>query len=342
MQVMRIVGVLLVAAAVRPVQAQAPAVTVGGVGYAHYVYQLRDTLNHVNNFDVARAYINVNGRFDRVTTRVTPDIYRVADGSLAYRLKYAYVTYQTPGSPLTFKFGQMQTAWVDFEENLWDYRMQGNIALERGDLLAPLAYVSSSDFGIGVDGKWGPDNVNGQVVLINGENYNRAPGGKQKDLQARVSIRVMKTDDSSRTGGLRLSAYGQYGKPTSSGIRNRALGMISYRSKVVTLAAEAAVTRDSVTAPVLTKRSGRLIGAFAVVRVPNSKAGIIARIDLMDPNTATPNNRQTRIIAGASYQLTPNLRTLLDLDHVSYEGGITTPALEAVRSQALFQVQFTF
>jgi hypothetical protein len=27
---------------------------------------------------------------------------------------------------------------------------------------------------------------------------------------------------------------------------------------------------------------------------------------------------------------------------LSYQGGVTTPALEAVRSQALFQAQFTF
>ena len=45
---------------------------------------------------------------------------------------------------------------------------------------------------------------------------------------------------------------------------------------------------------------------------------------------------------GVGYQLTPNLRLLADLDKVSYQGGVTTPALEIVRSQALFQVQFTF
>jgi hypothetical protein len=42
------------------------------------------------------------------------------------------------------------------------------------------------------------------------------------------------------------------------------------------------------------------------------------------------------------YQLTPNLRVLADLDKVNYQGGVTTPALEILRSQALFQVQFTF
>src|SRR4051794_10467811 len=66
---------LAVPAAVR---AQSPTVTVGGVSFAQYVYQLKDTANHLNFFDVTRAYINVLGRFDALATRVTPDIYRVA------------------------------------------------------------------------------------------------------------------------------------------------------------------------------------------------------------------------------------------------------------------------
>jgi len=141
---------------------------------------------------------------------------------------------------------------------------------------------------------------------------------------------------------MRISAYGQYGKPTSGGIRNRLLGMLSYRSKLLTLAAELAFTRDSVTAPVLLARSGRVASVFGVYHLPRSKAAFIARVDLNDPNTATPNNQQTRFIVGASYQLTPNLRLLADVDNLSFEGGTPTPALQATKSQALFQVQFTF
>src|SRR5262245_21361948 len=106
----RVLGSLLIAASLVPAVAKAQSgLTVGGVGYAQYVYQMKDTLNHVNNFDVTRAYITLTGRFAEVGTRVTADIYRVADGSLAYRLKYAHVTYTPKGSPFTFKLGQIQT-----------------------------------------------------------------------------------------------------------------------------------------------------------------------------------------------------------------------------------------
>jgi len=77
----RALGVAVVAAGAGSVQlaaqgSQAPQVTVGGLVYTQYVYQLKDTVNHLNSFDVKRAYITVIGRFaGGVYTRVTADIY---------------------------------------------------------------------------------------------------------------------------------------------------------------------------------------------------------------------------------------------------------------------------
>src|SRR5712675_1508806 len=128
-----------------PAAAQAPAtpapqVTVGGVAYTSFFYQLKDTANHLNGFDINRAYINVIGRFSGgIYTRVTMDVNRpgAGDNSLRYRLKYAYVAYTPQGSALTYKLGQIHTPWIDWEEALWDYRMQGQMAMELGDLVAP-------------------------------------------------------------------------------------------------------------------------------------------------------------------------------------------------------------
>jgi hypothetical protein len=320
-----------------------PSVTVGGVVYAQYLYQLKDTSAHANNFDITRSYINVIGKFPSgLGTRVTADIYRNTDGSLAYRLKYAYAGYTPEGSALTFKLGQIHTPWLDWEEALWDYRLQGQMALERG------GYMSSSDFGLGVDGNWGKDKVNAQVGLYNGENYNKAPGDKRKDAMGRVSVRVLDTDDGSRVGGLRLTGYTQVGKPTGGGIRDRFVGMVSYRSKMLTLAGEYARTKDrqdAPTAPALpnpTTIDGQVLSVFGVARIPRTNAALLARVDITDPDKDLSNNRQTRFIAGASYQLTPALRLLADVDNVSYEGGTPSPALYATKTQGLLQAQFVF
>ena len=65
-------------------------------------------------------------------------------------------------------------------------------------------------------------------------------------------------------------------------------------------------------------------------------------MDDVDPDTDGPDDRRTRFIVGVAYQLTPNLRLLADLDKLTYQGGAPSPALEATRSQALFQASYSF
>lgn len=346
-----VVGACALAMVVSRVEAQTPSITVGGLAYAQYVFQAHaDSVSgaHLNGFDITRAYVNVVGKFPvGVGARITPDIYRNADGSLGYRLKYAYATWSPEHSPLTFKLGQIHTPWLDWEEALWDYRMQGTMALER--FTGPNgSYMSSSDFGAGIDGKFGYDRVNFQVGVYNGETYKSPEGDNHKDAMARVSVRLLSTDDNSRVGGLRLTGYGQVGSPTGGGKRNRYVGMISYRSKLLTLAGEYARVEDQLdrrppatgTPVPLTK--GDVFSAFGVFNIPETRAALIARIDLQNPNTAATDNKQARFIAGASYQINPNLRVLADIDNLSLESGVYTNAIQSTRTQGLFQMQFAF
>jgi hypothetical protein len=333
---------LAMAAALGTAQAQAPSLTVSGVGYAQFLYQLhQDTLGvHQNAFDVTRAYVNVIGKFpEGIYTRVTLDIdgRRTDARQQTFRLKYAYVAWTPEKSPLTFKLGEIHTPWLDWEEALWDYRMQGTMAMERG------GYLSSSDFGAGIDGNWAYDKVNMQVGVYNGENYNGGLGDQRKDLMGRVSVKLLNTDQAGRVGGLRLTAYGQYGKPTGSGQRERFIGMLSYKSKMVTLAAEYGATKDSTTGTSTASVTGRVLSGYGVLNVPNSKVAIIGRVDIIDPNTGSSatNDRLTRVIGGISYQVGPNLRVLADIDNVSHQGG-NTPLFDATRTQGLFQAQLTF
>ena len=341
----RALGVAVVAAAggAVPVTAQQtapppPQVTVGGVVYGQYLYQLKDSLGagDQNQFSIQRAYINVVGKFSGgLQTRVTGDLQPSGSGNQMLRLKYAFAAWTPAGSDLTYKLGLLHTPWLDWEEALWDYRMQGTMALDRN------GYATAADFGAGIDGKWQDDQVNGQLTVVNGEGYSGGTGDNRKDVMARVSVRLVKTDDNSRVGGLRLTGYAGVGKPTSGGTRNRFLGMLSYRSKQFTLAAEYAATKDTVTVTPVPETTGRVISAFGVYHVQSSGVALIARVDVVDPNTSVSGDRQTRVIGGISYQVTPNLRVLADIDNLSYE---TTPTglQDATRSRGLFQMQFTF
>jgi hypothetical protein len=331
--------------------AQGPSVTVGGLGYLQYQYQFQkdSTINgHQNNFDVTRAYVNVIGKLGHgVYARITTDITRCCGaGQLTVRLKYAYAAYTPENSPLTYKFGMIHTPWLDWEEALWDYRMQGTMAIERG------GYLTSSDFGAGIDGMFHYDKFNFQVVAVNGEGYGNAPGDMRKDFEARASFKILNTDLPGRVGGLRATVYGHYGLPTSGGKRNRVIGMLSYKSKTLTLAGEYGWTQDSTTgipgtpppiAPVA-KKDGQVISGYGVLNIPKSKVALIARVDVTDPNTASAatNDQLTRVIGGVSYQLSPNLRLLANVDNVTRQGGNYNNAFNATRTAGNFQAQISF
>ncbi|HEX5385847.1 MAG TPA: hypothetical protein VFW66_04020 [Gemmatimonadales bacterium] len=349
------VGVLLLALGVTrgagAARAQIPTVSVGGLAYAQYAYQFHGdsvTGSHLNAFDITRAYITITARFPLgVGARITPDIYRSTDGSLAYRLKYAYATW-TPGpSPLTLELGQIHTPWLDWEEALWDYRMQGTMALER--FRGPSgSYLSSSDLGFGVDGKFASERVSFELGAYNGETYKSSEGDQHKDVSGRLSVRLLESDDSSRMGGLRVTGYGQIGEPTGGGRRNRYIAMLSYKSRLFTLAGEYARTRDRLDnlppasgTPVPTTDAD-IWSFFGVFHIPHTRAALIGRVDVQKPDISVANNRQTRFIAGASYQLNQNLRVLADVDDLSFESRVYPNAIESTRTQGLFQMQFAF
>jgi hypothetical protein len=327
-------------------------VTVSGVGYVNYGYALNGdsslagTLqgSHNNNFDVSRSYVNVQTKSANIATRVTLDVdgRKSAANQLSFRLKYAYVAWTPDSSSLTYKIGLIHTPWVDWEENLWDYRMQGTMPVERNGLM------TSSDFGAGIDGSWHFDDVNAQIGVYDGEGYSNTPGDAGKDFMGRVSARLAKSDLGTRSSGLRLSGYAQIGTMTGGGSRQRFIGMLSYKSKALTLAGQIAMGQDSVNS-VLIKQKSSVVSFYGVYNIPNTKAGLLARVDMFDPNTdststatnATGFNKQTRIIAGLSYNIAPNFRVLADVDLNSLDGTVNNTFNKSAQ-MFFFHTQFTF
>jgi len=333
-------GILAATAAV-PLAAQNPSpLSFSGVSFAQWGAELDSTnaTNPGNAFDVTRAYLNVIGKFGGgIQTRVTTDLYSETNDAHTIRLKYAWFSWTPQQSPLTFKFGLLTTPFIDWEEQLWDYRMQGPVAVDRNH------FMTSSDFGANIEGALNHEAVDFIVSLVNGTGYGAKANGatpvtdQHRLVEARVSVRLLKTDDDSRVGGLRITGYGQIGAPTGGGTENRFLGELSYRSKAFLLAGEYAARTDST--PTTAKVNGSLISVFGFAKIPSSPVGVIARMDIFDPNTASTatNDKHTEIIGGLSYQLSPNVRLLADLDRLSYQTSGTKSF-----TQALFQTQFTF
>lgn len=302
--------------------------TVDGVIFANYRYGLETDSSYTptarqNNFDIERAYLNVRSKTDGgVSTRLTIDIdgRRANAGQLSFRLKYAYVAWTPAGSSLTWTLGMQGTPQVGFEDELWGYRMQGPNPLDRA------RYLPSADIGAAVAGAWQKQRVNMDVGVFNGESFSRAPGDNRKDVAGRVSVRLLETNNASRTGGLRLTGFAQLGKATGGSDRTRAVGTLSYSTNALTLGTQYAVMQDSTLASPETK--GRLISVFGTYNLKDRPVGFMGRVDRLDPDrdrnptvASLDASEQTRVIAGVTYQLAKNVKLLLDADVVSLQNG---------------------
>ena len=293
--------------------------------------------------------MHVLGHFsDGISTRVTFDVdgRKASSNQLSLRLAYAFVSWQPNArGPLTWKLGLMHTPWNEFEESVWDYRMQGKSVLDRD------GYTTTSDYGAGVDGSWDHERINMQAGVYNGEGSTNPLGDAGKDAEARVSVRLAESDLAGRVGGLRLSAYADIGTANGGAPRRRFLGMMSYRSRTVTLAALIAATQDSV-APNAPNQKGLVASVFGVYNVPRTRVALLARVDSYDPDTDlssdVPNtaanlgvNCQTRVIAGVSYLVSPHLRVLADIDLLSVSNGATN-LFDRTRQMVYFHTEFKF
>jgi hypothetical protein len=169
--------------------------------------------SNYNTFEITRAYINMfYTPNDDVTLRFTPDIYRVSDGSLAYRLKYAFVDLNKPFAKFKYishdkiTFGQTQEPLVDWEEGLTGHRYTYKMPIDFAGGL------SSTYVGVRVRG---PVEYNGKIYLDNdlgvytNGKYNATELSANKQFMGRMSYYPLGTKVD-RTG-LGLTVFGNYG-----------------------------------------------------------------------------------------------------------------------------------
>lgn len=329
--------------------AAAAQTTFDGLVYAHYRYGLTNDSSLTppsapNNFDVNRVHLTWRSQADNgVSTRLTLDMdgRSAQSNQLSMRVKFAQVSWKPSGSSLTWKFGQQPVPIVGFIEDMYGYRMQGPVAIDR------YRYQAAGDFGFAVEGAYRDQGVSFDAGIFNGENFFGAPGDHRKDVAARVSVRLKPTDDSSKTGGLRLTGYASVGAPTDGGSRNRVLLLLSYATKKYTLAGELAATMDSTAGDPRTP--GAFLSLWGTYQKPGSPWGIMARVDQLDPNTdlspsvaSLASSEQTRLITGVSYTLSKALRVLVDIDWASLEGSGVPNAFEAANRTLFFHTEIKF
>jgi hypothetical protein len=276
-----------------------PIIRIGVVSYVQYDAELKNR-GSFNAFDLTRGYININGQLStNVRFRLTPDVRRVTDSSLAgtlvLRVKYAFVELDNVKAARSWvRFGAHQTPWLDFEESIDRYRVQGTMFSEREGLIP-----GSSDFGVGYFtpvGKY----VDIQTGVYNGEGYAQTDVNRYKSAQGRLTLRPFA--DRGIANGFRLSGF--YNAGWYAADRPRRLGIVMGSFEHTNLVATLQYLKATENPPALVlprdiDRSGS--SGFVEIRQGMNGWAAIARLDVLDPDEALGNNSQRRVIAGGAY-----------------------------------------
>lgn len=318
-----------------------PKVNVGGVIFADYTYQDVPTaldadknVYHPNAFNIGRAYINVTGQINHwIAFRVTPDVTRQTvtgsgatvntNGSLVYRLKYAYGQvnfddFATKGSWL--RLGEQQTPYIDFIDSIYRYRFQGTTFADRE------GFLSSSDLGLSTRYVFPGNYGDVHLGVYNGETYTSGETNDQKAFQARVSVRP--TPMAPLLRGLRLTGFYDGDHYVQKGERKRFVGALSFEHAYGNVGIEYldAKDRTSVTKAFSTHGTG-----FSAWITPRTPIGIEAllRYDELKPNRdhnlLDPDGKKKRTIVGVAYWFPVTkagvaAAVLADYENVKYDG----------------------
>ena len=198
--------------------------------------------DNYNSFDITRAYLNFYFMPDKdFTLRVTPNIFRAVgtassdkqgatgavgtnlDGNLTYRLKYAYIDWNTPFAKLAdyvpavapmadakITFGQQANPLIDWEETLYGYRFTS---------LTPWNYLSLSSTQLGLASK-GPIKFGGlqyvdyDIGIYDNANFHQAEQSAAKQGMVRASVYPFGAR--SRFDGLGVTGFYDYASPNKT------------------------------------------------------------------------------------------------------------------------------
>ena len=340
-----------------------PSIRLGATLFANYNFvtepQTADTdgnLIHRNAFDVARSYINVTGQLNHIIAfRITPDVLRETNtasslnGSLVFRIKYAYLQtnfddWMTRGS--WARFGVHQTPYMEFIEQIYRYRFQGTLMVERA------GYMSSADAGASFHYNFPKNYGDVHVGIYNGEGYGRAEPNDQKGIQIRVTGRPF-ARKAPVLRGLRGHFFHFGDHHVKDGVRRRTIGTATFEHPNVVAGFEYVDARDQRSAlPGQTAVDSQGYSTWVTPRTKWGWEGLI-RYDHHVPNSSTElapfstagnlttpldSQQQNRLIVGIAYwfKLQGNVTSALLLNYDAQRfKHLTAPETKIVALHAL-------
>jgi hypothetical protein len=192
------------------------------LSYEHDVYNEMST----QQFAIKRGYItfrsDLNNRFRvRFTQDVTIDQSGDGTGDIELRLKYALLEYQMKSYGFlhapAVEAGVVHRPWIDFEQDINDYRAQKSMFLDQNDIIASADYGIQFSAGLGepiqnagAKGLRTNSSRYGSFALgvYNGGGYSNLERNSNKLIEGRITLRPLPY----RLEGLQTSFLGVLGK----------------------------------------------------------------------------------------------------------------------------------
>jgi hypothetical protein len=278
-----------------------PSIRVGVTLYPNFTYQsnppITDTDGNVvkkDSFDVSRAYVNITGNISHIVNfRITPDISRETNtasslsGSLEFRVKYAFLQtnfddWMTRGS--WARFGIQQTPYLDYTENIYRYRFQGTMFVER------TGYFASADAGASFHYNFPSNFGDFHVGVFNGENYNKAEVNDQKAIMVRATVRPFATG-APVMRGLRASVFYDGDNYITNGPKQRFMAHVTFEHKYLNAAYEYLDAHDQTSSKAGTANvEGKGYSIWTTPRAPMANGSsweALIRYDHLIPNEAS-------------------------------------------------------
>jgi len=294
-----------------------------------------------NEFKLKRGYVTVKKTFSKhLSARTTQDIAvdqeGDGEGDIEIRLKYGYVRYKTRQvgwfHDAFVEFGLVHRPWLDFEQKINRYRVQGAMFLDRSKVLR------SADYGITVGALLGGEVAEefqrhvsgaypgryGSVALgiYNGGGYEAIEKNENKLFEIRVSGRPLPE----QIPGLQVSWLGGHGKGNTAESPNLAYNalFLSYQSYPAVLTAQWFDGEGDVNGSFVTDQNAAIDhtgwSLFGELRYPWHPVALMARVDHVKADQLVADWYQRRLIVGVSYTFHGDSQVLLNYDYAEKNG----------------------
>ncbi|MBL1214292.1 MAG: hypothetical protein HND52_13115 [Ignavibacteriae bacterium] len=288
-----------------------------------------------NEFLLKRGYLTLKKNLnDDISIRYTHDITVDKEGDgigdIKLRFKYIYIKYSLPSLGFFTKpyveFGIVHRPWINFEQSINNYRVQGSMFLAR------IGVLSSADFGFTVvsllGGKIDKDyqkNVSkaypgkyGSISfgVYNGGGYHALENNNNKIIDGRLTIRPIPE----LIPGLQFSATGLYGKGNTKAAPDFSFGagVVTYESEQLVFVGQyysgKGNQRGSAADFFGNSYSQKGFSAFAEVKIPKTPFSIFGRYDKFEREMEPMNFKTDRLISGITYYFINGSKILVNVD----------------------------